>query len=106
VAALESALATAQQDKADLEKTIHGLQQDLEAQQSRLFELTDSLDQVKGDLAAKTQALQTTEAALAEAKATILKLSAPPEKAESRMAAPRRSGGDIGPAQQQYSRLE
>ncbi|MEB3289582.1 MAG: hypothetical protein VKI82_06675 [Leptolyngbya sp.] len=98
-AAVDAALAAVQQEKANLEKIVQGLQQDLEAQQSRLFELTDRLDQVKAELEAKTQALHTTEEALAEAKATILKLSAPAEKADPRLATPRRSGGDIVPRQ-------
>jgi Tfp pilus assembly protein FimV len=82
---------------------VQGLQQDLAAQQSRLFELTDSLDQAQADLKAKTTSLQQTEEALAEAKATILKLSAPTPApavpAPIRSVPPRRSGGDIIPRQ-------
>jgi hypothetical protein len=94
---------------------VQGLQQDLAAQQSRLFELTDSLDQVQADLKAKTTALQQAEEALTEAKATILKLSAstpaPAVPAPLSPAPLRRSGGDIvprqpipGPAQPGYVR--
>jgi len=102
-AELEATLAAVQQEKADLEKIVQGLQHDLAAQQTRLFELTDSLDQAQADLKAKTDALQQTEKALAEAKATILKLSAPTPApvapAASRPAPLRRSGGDIVPRQ-------
>lgn len=113
-AELEAALATVRQEKADLENMVQGLQQDLAAQQSRLFELTDSFDQAQADLKAKTTSLQQAEEALAEAKATILKLSAPAPVAVTAPKSPaplRRSGGDIiprqpspGPAQPGYVR--
>jgi hypothetical protein len=114
-AELAATLAVVQREKADLEKIVQGLQEDLAAQQSRLFELTDSLDQAQAALKTKTASLQEMEEALTEAKATILKLSAPAPApaatAPSRPALPRRSGGDIiprqsspGPAQPGYVR--
>ena len=113
-AELAATLAAVQREKADLETIVQGLQEDLAAQQSRLFELTDSLDQAQADLKAKTDSLQETEEALAEAKATILLSApapAPAATAPIRPALPRRSGGDIiprqpspGPAQPGYVR--
>lgn len=101
IAELEAALAQANQEKADLEKTMEGLQADLAAQQTRLFELKDSLDQAAAQAQAKTQALEKAEAALAEAKQTILKLTDAKASAAAPMvpATPRRSGGDIIPRQ-------
>jgi hypothetical protein len=58
---LEAALATSETAKVALEKTVKGLQSDLEVQQARLFELKDSLDK--------------SQAELREAKQTILSLS-------------------------------
>lgn len=82
---LERALATAEAAKANLEKTIKGLQVDLEAQQSRLFELKDSLDK--------------SQAELQEAKQTIINLSkaSAPPPAPTPQPRASRSGVDIVP---------
>jgi hypothetical protein len=106
LAQLEAVLATLTQEKAALEKTVQGLQSDLAAQQTRLFELKDSLDKAEAVAKAKTKALEKSEAALAEAKQTILKLTdtqataSVPAKAPALEPTPmRRSGGDIIPRQ-------
>ncbi|MFM7220140.1 MAG: hypothetical protein ACKO21_08000 [Nodosilinea sp.] len=82
---LEAALATSETAKVALEKTVKGLQSDLEVQQARLFELKDSLDK--------------SQAELREAKQTILSLSQVNTPAAAPAALPRasRSGGDIVP---------
>jgi septal ring factor EnvC (AmiA/AmiB activator) len=96
LAALETELATAKKDNAQLEKTVSGLQKDLETQQGRLFELKDSLAQAEATAKAKADALATTQSELAEAKQTILKLTAAPAPAPP--PTPRRiSGIDIVP---------
>lgn len=82
---LERALAAAEAAKAKLEKTIKGLQVDLAAQQSRLFELKDSLDK--------------SQAELQEAKQTIINLSkaSAPPPAPAPQPRANRSGVDIVP---------
>lgn len=82
---LEAALAASETAKATLEKTVKGLQSDLEVQQARLFELKDSLDK--------------SQAQLQEAKQTILSLSQVNAPAVVPTAASRasRSGVDIVP---------
>ncbi|MGB3200538.1 MAG: hypothetical protein WBA99_06530, partial [Nodosilinea sp.] len=78
LSSLEKDLAAVQTEKARLEKTVAGLQNDLETQQGRLFELKDSLDQAETTAKAKAEALAKTQAELDEAKKTILKLSEAP----------------------------
>ncbi len=96
VSALDKVLTPAPKDKAQLEKTVAGLQKDLETQQGRLFELKDSLDQAQTATQAKAEALAKTQAELEEAKQTILKLAEAPAPAAP--AAVRRiSGVDITP---------
>lgn len=82
---LEAALAASEAAKATLEKTVKGLQSDLEVQQARLFELKDSLDK--------------SQAELWEAKQTILSLSQVNNPVAAPVAPPRtsRSGADIVP---------
>ncbi|WP_017301489.1 hypothetical protein [Nodosilinea nodulosa] len=92
LSALETDLATTKKDKAQLEKTVAGLQKDLETQQSRLFELKDSLAQAEAATQAKADALAKTQAELEEAKKTILKLTEAPPPPPSRI-----SGVDILP---------
>jgi uncharacterized coiled-coil protein SlyX len=84
---LETALAASEAAKATLEKTVKGLQSDLEVQQARLFELKDSLDK--------------TQVELREAKQTILNLSQGNAPAAAPTAPSRaiRSGVDIVPRQ-------
>jgi len=84
---LEAALAASEAAKATLEKTVKGLQSDLEVQQARLFELKDSLDK--------------TQVELREAKQTILNLSQGNAPAAAPTAPSRaiRSGVDIVPRQ-------
>lgn len=84
---LEAALAASEAAKATLEKTVKGLQSDLEVQQARLFELKDSLDK--------------TQVELREAKQTILNLSQGNAPAAAPAAPSRaiRSGVDIVPRQ-------
>ncbi|MBD2233284.1 hypothetical protein [Phormidium tenue] len=98
VSALEKDLATAEKDKAQMEKTIAGLQKDLETQQGRLFELKDSLAQAEAATKTKADALTKTQADLEEAKKTILKLAETPAPAAAPAPATRRiSGADITP---------
>jgi hypothetical protein len=68
VAALQKELTAAQKERSRLEKTIAGLHKDLETQQTRLFELKDSLAQAEAGTKAKDEALAKALAELAEAK--------------------------------------
>jgi septal ring factor EnvC (AmiA/AmiB activator) len=100
LAALEQELAAAKKDNVQLEKSVSGLQKDLETQQGRLFELKDSLAQAEATAKTKTDALAATQSELDEAKQTILKLAAAPAAPAAPAATPtprRISGVDILP---------
>jgi hypothetical protein len=97
LADLEKALAAAQKDNTRLEKTVAGLQSDLETQQSHLFELKDSLAKAEATAQAKDRALTKAQAELEEAKQTILKLSEAATPPVPKVTPHRISGVDILP---------
>lgn len=90
-AALQAATTAATAKEAELTQTIAELQQDLDAQQTRLFELKDGLEQAEKAAQEKAAQLETAIAELEEAKQVILKMStaaAPPEPQASAPPAP------------------